>query len=132
MKNVVRVLGGIILAVLVGLSVTACDTGGPSGGGGGGFLTVGATEGRLTITGIEAAHSGWRVIAFGVHNGYNGYNGYEFIAAAQSISSHAVYTGGMIADGEVELNVWASVDDYTSPAYVNWSSPDFLDSELSR
>ncbi|MCL2382600.1 MAG: formylglycine-generating enzyme family protein [Treponema sp.] len=35
MKRVVNVLGGIILAALIGLSVTACDTGGPTSGNGG-------------------------------------------------------------------------------------------------
>ena len=32
MKRVVNVFGGIILAALIGLSVTACDTGGPTSG----------------------------------------------------------------------------------------------------
>ncbi|MCL2381391.1 MAG: leucine-rich repeat domain-containing protein [Treponema sp.] len=113
MKNVVRVLGMVVLAALVGFTMAACDTGGGGGGAAsGGVLTVSATDGRLTITGLEA-HDGRRVIAFGAHD-------QEVIAAAESISVHAVYTGGIIADGTVELNVWAFVGDYNNPGYTNF------------
>ncbi|MCL2381547.1 MAG: formylglycine-generating enzyme family protein [Treponema sp.] len=65
MKRVVNVLGGIILAALIGLSVTACDTGGPTSGNDNG----GSNWRDLSPPSIEMARVGPDVFYLGREEG---------------------------------------------------------------
>ncbi|MCL2764422.1 MAG: hypothetical protein FWD40_03990 [Treponema sp.] len=106
MKNCIKIFGIIALIAIIGFSMTACGDGG--GGGGGGLdLTVGNTDGRLTINNIIPEHNGKWIIAFG---GYDQDNG---LFAAASLSSSGTVTGGLISGGSVTLNVWLPINDTT-------------------
>ncbi|MCL2791698.1 MAG: hypothetical protein FWD87_01280 [Spirochaetaceae bacterium] len=97
MKNFIKLFGVIVLAVIIGFTITACDNSGDDNNTGG--LTVGATNGRLTITGLP---DGSFVFAVG----YDMAHGNSGLFAATNVSNNWSITGGQVSGGTVTLNVW--------------------------
>ncbi len=114
--------GIIILAMIIGLSLAACNN--PAGGGNGGNAPP--TSGRLTITGLED-YNGMYVIA----SGGIGMGGGEFVAlediamggefvALEDIAMGMV--GGKISNGSVTLRIWEVViEDEKTPELKSYS-----------
>ena len=97
MKNLVKVPGIIVLAVLCSFLMLGCD-----------FeeetrfvihLNVATTSGRLTITELDD-YDGRFIIAT------SDIGGTFPLEAAESVSSTGTYTGTEISDGEAILRVW--------------------------
>jgi len=62
-------------------------------------ITVNPTEGKLTITELDAFND-FYVVAFGFN--WN----YEYLYAAENIDNQFVFTGGKIKENKVVLNIW--------------------------
>ena len=97
MKNTIKLLG-IIAIVAVVSTMMACDS-----GGGGPRIEIHNTDGRLTITGLEA-HNGRWVFGLGWADEYD-------IRIFHNISRQGIATGGQVVEGSVELNVWRIIRD---------------------
>ncbi|MCL2229964.1 MAG: hypothetical protein FWC01_02620 [Treponema sp.] len=82
-------------------------------------ITVESTEGKLTITGLDAFND-FYVVAFG-HN-WN----YEYLYAAENIDSQFVFTGGKIKENKVVLNIWKDDFDGTLIDYKDTGNFTFL------
>jgi hypothetical protein len=99
MKNIFKVLGITALIMVIGFSMAACDDGG-GGGSGGISVTVGSTNGQLTITGLNSYSGKW-VMA----QAYD--DNEDFLYAAAKVTSSAVISGGKIGnDGKATLKLW--------------------------
>jgi len=109
-KNLCKFLGITALIVVIAFSMLGCDgdSGGGGGGTGGGF-TIGATSGRLTITGL-VGHNGKYVICpvGGIVD-----DDTVWLIAAENLNivgtgnnAVLVATGGLISSESVTLKVW--------------------------
>ena len=99
--------GMIILAMIIGLSLAACNN--PAGGGNGGNAPP--TSGRLTITGLED-YNGMYVTAY-----VSSEEGTMYAAEDINLSVTEM-VGGKISNGSVTLKIWELVfedEDYENP-----------------
>jgi hypothetical protein len=99
LKAVLRTAGIVVIAAVIGFAMTACDD-----SGGGTTLTVGTTDGKLTITGLAAAYNGKYVLA-------NGSPGEYSLVAADAIATNGTLTAKEISNGSATLKVWKGTGD---------------------
>ena len=110
-KQIWKIIG--IIAV-IGFSMICCDNGNDNSGDGL-TITVQATNGKLTITGLNAYNNNY-VIATGSGYDINYENSVSFQAAG-NINSNATYTGGNVSSGQTTLNVWRMINSSTIGNY---------------
>jgi len=116
-----------ILALLTVFSIISCDldnrqfSGKPGSNSGGkqNEITVESTQGRLTVTGLDAYNDCY-VVAFGFN--WN----YEYLYAAENIDNQFVFTGGKIKENKVVLNIWKDDFDSTLIDYKDTGNFTFL------
>ena len=107
MKNIMKLIGIITLAMIIGFSMTACGTTGT------GTTGTGATEtnttapsgpGTLTITGLDQ-FEGYYVSAAGPGEGEKSLSAASEVGPGGNQLGPTV-TGGIIENGSVSLQVW--------------------------
>jgi len=104
MRNTIKLIGIIALTAAIGFAITACDLGDDN------WMTVGSTDGSLTINGLSA-HEGKWVIASGSFMRGSNFNisNLVMLEAAQSISRQNLRAGARVENGSVTLNLWHDV-----------------------
>ena len=112
MKNLIKLFGLIALAAVIGFSMTACpsptnsNSNSNSGSSGNTPLTVDATTGQLTVTGLGTYNGKW-IIAQGINEAYT-----LSINAADSITTPTItITGAEISGGSATLKVWKATSE---------------------
>jgi len=116
-----------ILALIAVFSLISCDFdnlkfSGKSGSNLGGKqneITVESTQGKLTVTGLDAYNNCY-VVAFGFN--WN----YEYLYAAEKIDNQFVFTGGKITQNKAVLNIWKDDFDGTLIDYKDSGNFTFL------
>jgi hypothetical protein len=86
----------------------------PVTSGGGVKVTVEATSGQLTITGIDATYNGKYAYA----------TNFDWFFGATNISPDVKFTLGKIENGSVTLNVWKKIESGNSVRFANYNGSD--------
>jgi len=108
MKNLIKFIGIIALAAVIGFSMTSCEEPASSG------ITIQSTSGSLTITGLDA-YNGKHAMAFGFDG--LGEDASMFFAY-ENISTAPSMTLGTVSGGQVTLKVWEVDADMDSETAV--------------
>ena len=111
MKNTFKLIGFIVLVAVTGFSFMAC--GGSDGSGSGITITVQATEGKLTISGLGAYNGKWVFVT----DNFNTY-----FAAESANAANQTFKGAQITGGSATLDVW-KVGNY---ALLNFDGDDTI------
>jgi hypothetical protein len=127
MKNLIKLFGLIALAAVIGFSMTACpadagDSGSGNGSSGGNTpITIGPTNGQLTVNNLTGYNSKW-IVAIGANDAET-----VSVFAADNItgttSANIAITGKQIANDSAVLKVWqvteSSLGNYTGSDSIN-------------